>query len=227
MAFIQDDFNRFVEENNVIGFFKEPITLKSGRKSNFYANWRDIVEDVYLTDKLADFVIEFAKKNNLHADTFFGVPEGATKIGIITQYKYAKLANNFGKGSHTLSIGRAKPKEHGVPKDKFFVGAPRGRVVVIEDTTTTGGSLLTTLDMLKEAGITVTAVISLLNRMEKRDDNLSVKEAVEKRGPKFYNMSAATQILPRVYKKLLPGEEIARAIEKGFEEFGVEKIKLI
>jgi orotate phosphoribosyltransferase len=227
MAFVQDDFDRFIEENNVYGFFKEPITLKSGRKSNFYANWRTVVEDAFLTDKLADFVIEFAKKNNLHADTFYGVPEGATKLGVITQYKYAKLAKNFGKGSHVLAMGRAAPKDHGAPKDKFFVGEPKGKVVVIEDTTTTGGSLIKTLEGLKEAGIEVSAVISLTNRMEKRDDNLSVKEAVEKKGPKFYNMSTATQLLPRMYKKLLPGEEIARAIEKEFEEVGVEKIKLL
>ena len=227
MAFNQGEFNKFIEESGVYGFFKDPITLKSGRKSNFYANWRNVVEDVYLTDKLADYVIAFAEKQGLKADTFYGVPEGATKLGVITQYKYAKGSAGYAKGSHVLAMGRAVPKDHGAPKDKFFVGVPKGKVVVLEDVTTTGGSLITTLNGLKEAGIDVAGVISLTNRMEKRDDGMSVKEAIEKIGPKFYSMSTATEMLPLMYKKLLPGEDIAKAIEKEFGEFGVEKIKLL
>ena len=226
MAFDQSKFNTFIEENGVYGFFKDPIILKSGRKSHFYANWRNVVEDTYLTDKLADFLIEFAKANNMQVDTFYGVPEGATKLGVISQYKYAKSQPNFAKGSHVLSMGRAVPKDHGAPKDKFFVGVPRGKVVVIEDVTTTGGSLITTLDGLKEAGIDVTGVISLTNRMEKRDDGLSVKEAIENKGAKFYMMSSALEMLPIMYKKLSPGKEIGEAIVKEFKEFGTKEIQL-
>jgi len=36
--FNQEEFNKFIEDNNVYGFFQEAITLKSGRKSHFYAN---------------------------------------------------------------------------------------------------------------------------------------------------------------------------------------------
>lgn len=224
--FNQDEFNKFIEENDIYGFFDEAITLKSGRKSHFYANWRNVVEDAWLTDKLADYVIEFAKDIGLSADTFYGVPEGATKLGVITQYKMAKDSPNFSKGSHILAMGRAKPKDHGAPKDKYFVGMPQGKVVVIEDVTTTGGSLITTLKGLKEAGINVIGVISLTNRMEKRDDGMSVKEAVEKEGFKFYNMSSSLDLLPLMYKKLQPGEEVKKEIEKEFGEYGVEPLKL-
>jgi len=226
MVFVQSDFNKFIEESGVYGFFEEAITLKSGRKSNFYANWRNAVEDVYLTNKLAEYLIEFVKTNNLQVDTFYGVPEGATKLGIITQDKYAKQSEGYGKGSHVLAMGRAKPKDHGAPKDKFFVGMPKGKTIVVEDVTTTGGSLIETLNGLKEAGVNVSAVISLTNRMERRDDGLSVKEAIEKMGVKFYNLSNAVELLPIMYKKLLPSDKVKEAIEKEFEEFGVEKIKL-
>ena len=222
--FSQEDFNKFIEENNVYGFFQEAITLKSGRKSHFYVNWRNVVEDVWLTDKLSGFVINFVKSKNLDVDTFYGVPEGATKLGVITQYKLA--LSNFSKGSHMLAMGRAKPKEHGIPKDKYFVGMPKGRVVVIEDVTTTGGSLIKTLDNLKEAGVSVVGVISLTNRMEKRDDGLSVKGAIEKKEVKFYNMSSSLDILPIIYNKLQPGENIKKEIESEFEKSGVESLKL-
>lgn len=224
--FNQEEFNRFIQENGVYGFFKDPITLKSGRKSQFYANWRNVVEDTWLTERLAEYVIAFVEDAGIKVDTFYGVPEGATKLGIITQFKYAKQSANYDKGSHVLSMGRAKPKDHGAPKDKFFVGVPKGKVVVLEDVTTTGGSLIQTLDGLVEAGINVAGVLSLTNRMEKRDDGLSVKQALEKKGYKFYSMSTATEMLPLIYKKLNPGKEIGTAIEKEFQQYGVEPIRL-
>ena len=176
---------------------------------------------------MANYVIAFAKDNGLEVDTFYGVPEGATKLGVVSQYLFAKQKEDYAKGSAVLAMGRAKPKDHGAAKDKFFVGMPQGKTIVLEDVTTTGGSLITTLQSLKEAGVEVSGVISLTNRMEKRDDGTSVKEAIESMGIKFYNMSSAIDLLPIMYETLSPGEEVGVEIEKEFDEFGVEKIKLI
>jgi hypothetical protein len=72
----------------------------------------------------------------------------------------------------------------------------------------------------------VVGVISLTNRMEKRDDGLSVKEAVENMGFSFNSMSSSLDLLPIMYKILQPGEHIADAIEQEFREFGVRELKL-
>jgi len=224
--FSQEEFNRFIEENNVYGFFEDALTLKSGRKSHFYANWRNVVEDVWLTDRLAEYVISFTESIGLKVDTFYGVPEGATKLGLITQFKWAQRFDTYAKGSHILAMGRAKPKDHGAPKDKYFVGMPQGNVVVIEDVTTTGGSLLRTLEGLAESDVHVIGVISLTNRMEKRDDGLSVKDAVENRGFLFHSMSSSLELLPIMYKILQPGDHIADAVEQEFREYGVRELKL-
>ena len=148
MSFNQTLFNEFIITNQIIKTFDEPITLKSGKKSNLYINWRNIASDAYLMDQLTDFVLAFSAKEELNIDTFYGVPEGATKLGILTQFKYAQQ-NNFKKGSHQLAMGRAKPKEHGDPSDRFFVGEPTGNVCVLEDVTTTGGSLITCIQHLQ------------------------------------------------------------------------------
>ena len=124
-------------------------------------------------------------------------------------------------------MGRAKPKDHGVPKDKFFVGMPKGKVVVIEDVTTTGGSLLKTLNGLKQAEVDVSAVISLTNRMEKRDDGKSVQQAVEEQGYKFFSMSSSLDLLPIMFKKLNPGQDVGKAIEQEFQKYGVKQIRLL
>ena len=225
MDFNQEEFNDFVLENNVIGFFEQPIKLKSGRMTNWYVNWR--INDVFLIDKLSDFVIAFIKGKGLNPDCFFGVPEGATKLGIITQHKWAKQSLDYGETSYVLPMGRGKPKEHGNIKDRFFVGEPEGKIIVLEDVTTTGGSLLTTIDSLQQAGFSIMAAVSLTNRMELRDDRQSVKQAVESKGVSYYNLSNALQLLPEVYKKLQPGEGIGRAIESEFKEHGIEQINLI
>ena len=104
MGFDQKEFNEFVVENNVVGFFKEPIKLKSGRMSNWYVNWRDAAGDAFLLDALAEFVISFAGEKGLSQNCFYGVPEGATKIGVITQYKFAKSSGNFARVSRRLSL---------------------------------------------------------------------------------------------------------------------------
>jgi len=83
-----------------------------------------------------------------------------------------------------------------------------------------------TLKSLKDAGVNVVSVISLTNRMEKRDDGMSVKQAVEQEGVKFYSMSSSLEILPIVYKKLQPGEEIKKAVVSEFEKYGVEPLKI-
>src|SRR3989338_7213394 len=89
-----------------------------------------------------------------------------TKLGDILNYKMGKRNNNV---NQCLVIGRGKPKEHGMVKDKYFIGDAKenDKVIVVEDVTTTGGSLLKTIDKLKEFNIKVVAAIVLFDRMQK------------------------------------------------------------
>lgn len=224
--FDQQAFNQFVIDNHVYGFFDEAITLKSGRKSHFYANFRTVVEDVWRTEKLVEFVLAYVHDLGLEVDTFYGVPEGATKLGILAQCRWAQQQPSYAENSHILAMGRAKPKDHGAARDRYFVGMPTGKVVVLEDVTTTGGSAIKTLEFLKDSGVDVVALVGLTNRMEKRDDGLSVNEAVKRLSVDYFNMSSALEILPAIYGKLQPGEQIGRAIESEYAQYGVEPIKL-
>lgn len=224
MVFNQEEFNQFVIDNGVVGFFEKEITLVSGRKSYWYANWRIPAADVFLTDELSDYVLEFVRSKRLECDCFYGVPEGATKLGVICTFKLAKQSPNYAKGSHSLPMGRAKPKEHGAPADKYFVGAPKGRTIVLEDVTTTGGSLLNTIDSLAEAGTNVIAAIGLTNRMELRDDGLSVEQAVKSKGIPYFAMSEATVLLHKLYQIRHPSDFVAVSVEEEFEKYGIEKL---
>jgi len=222
--FNQAMFNKFIIENKVVGFFQEPITLKSGRKTNFYANWRTITSDVFLMDQLSDFIIAFVKEKGLEPDCFMGVGEGATKFGVITQFKWAKSQPDYEKGKYALPMERGKPKEHGVAKDRFFVGMPLGKTIVLEDATTTGGSLAKTLDKLKESGVNVIATIVMTNRNEVRDDGKLVNEFIEEKGMPCYALSNALNVLPQMIKNEKP--EVIQMVKNYFKKYGKEELKI-
>jgi orotate phosphoribosyltransferase len=218
MSFNQEEFNDFIIENNIVGFFEEPIKLKSGRRSHWYVNWRKAAGDPYLLDLLTDYLVEFTKTLDLDFDCFNGVPDGATMTGVIASYKWAKQAENYDIGSHAVFIKRSKPKDHGKPEDQFYVGKI-GKAIVFEDVTTTGGSLLTYLDKLAEDGIEVIAAVGATNREAIRDDGLTVKEAVEKKGIPYYAMSSAFDFLPKAFEKLNPGKDIVEFVKVEFGEY--------
>lgn len=227
-TFDKNKFNKLIEEKNVFGFYNEAKTLGDGRKTWLFIDWKPLMSDVFLTDKLADFVLAFVKSENLKVDSFYGVPESATKIALICQYKLAKQSGCFSEKSHVLSLGRGNPRTHHKrPQDNYFLGKPKGEVIVIEDVVASGESLITALDNLKEANISVSGVIALSDRLDKRNDNLGVKDIVEKRGLRFYCMSSLVEILPLIYKKLTPREKIMKGITKEFREAHTSRINLL
>lgn len=220
--FDQEAWNAFVIEHDVIGFSQNPITFKGGRECNCYVNWRGAVSDAWLIDRITDFLLAFASDRDLEPRCFFGVPEGATKLGVLAQYKWAKSRPDFALGAYPLAMGRGRPKDHGDPKDRYFVGQPSGKTVVLEDTTTTGGSLLDTIENLQQSGVEVIAAITLTNRMEIRDDGRSVEEVLSQEGVPFFALSNLPDLLPHAIKKLDPSPGIVADVNRYFDKYGIK-----
>ncbi len=215
-------FADFILKHEVIGFFDQPITLKSGRQSHFYVNWRRATNDAYLLDTLTDFLADFISSKAPDCETLYGVPEGASKTAVITAMKLAKRSPRFGLGSHTISMGRAKPKPHGDPADRFFIGAPQGRTYVLEDTVTTGLSLFQCLDQLLEAGVDVRGVICLTDRAEVRDDGLTAAAYLQKHYQgkiSYHALSRAPELLGEAIRRRNPEKRIVEALAA---ELGVD-----
>jgi len=222
MKWKQESFNEFIKTQNVIGFFNEPIKLNSGRLSYWYVNWRNITSDAYLIDKLTDYILSYVNYLGLNPKCFYGVPEGATKLGIITQFKWAKKQKDFNSGNYPLAMGRGKQKEHGIPKDRIFIGIPNGDIIILEDVTTTGGSLIDTIKKLRELDISIIATIGLTNRNELRDDGKSVKVIISEYNIPYYAMSNAIELLPG----LDMNQEIKNHIIEYFKKYGTTSIQL-
>lgn len=208
-------FPDFIINNDIIGFFQKPLTLKSGRLSHFYVNWRKSTNDAWMLDQLTDYLVDFIRDHNLACETLYGVPEGATKTAVIAALKLARQSAHFKQDSHVIAMGRAKPKAHGDPADRFFIGQPRGATFVLEDTVTTGLSLFQCLDQLFEAGIDVRGVICLTDRCERRDDGLTVAEYLQKKygqAISYHPMSRAPELLRLAVRQRQPSPALVEAL---------------
>ena len=224
--FDQDQFYQFIIDNEVIHFGDWPVALNCGIESHLYINWRTITNDVFLLDKLTDYVLAFADDLQLNPDCFYGVPEGATKVGLFSQYKLAQHSPIYGKGSHVLAMGRGKAKNHGEEANRKFIGKPLGRTVVLEDVTTTGSSLVSAVDSLQQAGINVTAAFGLTNRMLKTTDGGTVASTLHGKGVPYYALSNVADLLPRAYLALNPADDIVSKVEEEFRLYGAHEIKI-
>ncbi len=221
------EFEDFLISLGIVGFFEKPVQIKRGLFSNFYVNWRTPSGDAFLLDKVTDYILDFIKFNRLKPKCIYGVPEGATKWGIVTQLKWAKGQPDFRKGMYPVPQGRSVPKEHGMPQDRYFVGAPKGPTVIIEDVTVEGESLLNVIDKLQSLGIPIVAAIALTDRNEKTPNGSSVEEIVKSKGVKYCAMSNALSFLPIVYSLNRPGKSVGKAVEEEFKDRGTARIRLL
>jgi len=209
MHFDEEEFIRFALENNVVVFRETPVKLSSGRLSHLYIDWRNVTDDVFLTRKLINFIFQFTKDRGLNPSTFYGVPEGATKLGILMQYEWAIQSKDYRRKSHVLAMGRGKPKEHGMKKDRVFLGKPIRNTIILEDVVTTGKSLSEEIEKLRDPETSVIAVISLTDRSGMRDF-----------GVPYYALSNARDLFREVCKTLNPSQKIIQSIEKEFQTLG-------
>jgi len=133
------------------------FTLTSGKKSNYYV-------DIKLASTRPDILKKVASKMAEHVDgdKIAGMELGAVPIA---------SAVSLETGLPFLMV-RKKKKKHGTSgriEGEFEKG---DRVTVVEDVTTTGGSAVETVKVLREAGVEVEKVLVVVDRQEGAEKNL-------------------------------------------------------
>jgi len=230
MGFDEEAFNKFILDNEILGIKEDRIPLKSGIKSYFYANWRNITDMTRLWE-ITTYIKHFLDSHGLNPNAIYGVPEGATKLGIL-----ASVRNGLSQPSEDMSnahvyMGRGKTKEHGEPINKSFLGVPTGDIVVIEDVVTTGGSLLKEIKKLRELeNCNIQTVVVLTDRLDRGGDGVAfLEQKLTEEGIPYFPMSYATDLIPEAFRRFTPvsksKEKIGRALEEEVKEYnGVELI---
>ena len=217
MSWDNSSFVTYMVEHGIVGFWQEPLTLKSGKKSHFYINWRHASNDVLLMDQLTDYLLDFLSELDQKFDCLFGVPEGASKTALIANYKRALAGKPISVGDYHLPMGRAVSKKHGSPQDKNYIGYPDGKVLVVEDTVTTGGSLIQCIDKLLDDKVDVCGAISLSDRQDRNVDGHSAADLIKKRydGEIFYtSMAFAQDVVPDAMKQQTVASSLEQAVLK-------------
>lgn len=162
------------------------IKLASGRTSNFYFNLKPTMLDAEGAALLAELTLDALAAERI--DYVGGLEMGAVPIaGAIAQLSFIK-----GTPISAFFV-RKKPKEHGakltvegLTKTESLVGK---RVVIVEDVTTTGGSAVKAVEVVREAGGEIAFVLTIVDREEGAEDTF--KEA----GLDFRSLYRAAEFL--------------------------------
>jgi len=217
MRFNLDNYNQFLVENGVVGFYEDPIRLRSGGLTFWYANFRALLKDSDVTDEAAECVYNFVADRGLKPTNFFAVPEGPRE--------FASGANRILRIQTGVVVPatslRAGYKTHGSPLDRYSVGpvVASMKPVLIEDVTTTGNSSTEFVMLMQELGIPPLAVVSMLNRQERRNDGRTVKELLEgSYNVAYLPMTAAETVVPIAVGVLNPKGSILEGLRKEFTD---------
>jgi len=162
MEFVKE-FAIFLHQNDIIKF--GDFTLASGKKSSYYIDLRLVASFPHIfrkmTKNLQKLVSEKTGLDNF--DGLVAVPTGGLVIGSALAIETVK----------PLIYVRNKPKDYGTTKSiegKISAGM---KVVMVDDVMTTGTSVLNGINQLKEAGLLVSDLYVIINRLEGGDKALS------------------------------------------------------
>jgi orotate phosphoribosyltransferase len=142
---------------------KGAFKLASGRISTIYFNLKPTMLDPEGARLIGAALA--TKAAELGADTVGGLEMGAVPLVSVT----AAMSAVAGKPIRAIFVRKAA-KDHGT--QSLIEGLAEGEnlsgrsVVVVEDVTTTGGSALKSVAILREAGASVTDVVTVLDREE-------------------------------------------------------------
>ncbi len=143
-------------------YSSEPsFKLSSGGVSRFYFNLKKTTQSpdgMYLVGKL---VFEKIKELGLAPDAVGGLTMGADPIAYaVSMHSY------YMKEPMQAFVIRKEPKEHGLKLPIEGNVKPGDHVVIIDDVVTTGGATIKAINVAKEYGLIIDAVIILVDRGE-------------------------------------------------------------
>ena len=141
-----------LKENEV--FLKGDFTLSSGKKSDYYINMKKAITDPEILSTIAKLITEKIACDDV--DKVAGPALGAVPIATAVSLE-SKLP---------LLMIRKEKKGYGT--SKLIEGELNSgdNVIVVEDVTTTGGSLLKAINAIKENGGNVTRAFVVVDRQE-------------------------------------------------------------
>jgi len=157
-----------------IAVIRGRVTLASGREADYYIDLRRITlhhEGAPLVGDLLLDLLASAGYGPGAVDAVGGLTMGADPVASALLFAAAARGERL-----DAFLVRKESKSHGLQRQVEGPDVSGRRVVAVEDTSTTGGSVLTAVDALEAAGASVVAVAVIVDR------DTGARETIEARG---------------------------------------------
>jgi len=133
------------------------VVLSSGKEADYYIDLRRITLDGIAAPLVGSVLLDLTA--DLDFDAVGGLTLGADPVA--TSMLHAAAA----RGRHLDAfVVRKSEKQHGLQRRVEGPDVRGRRVLAVEDTSTTGGSVLTAVEALRDAGAHVVAVVVIVDR---------------------------------------------------------------
>jgi len=133
------------------------VTLSSGREADYYVDLRRVTLDSIAAPVIGRVMLELTAE--LDYDAVGGLTLGADPVA--TAMLHAASAQ--GRALDAFVV-RKSEKDHGLQRRIEGPDVAGRRVLAVEDTSTTGGSVLTAVEALRNAGAEVVGVAVIVER---------------------------------------------------------------
>ena len=154
--------------------FHGDFTLTSGQKATYYVDLRKVSLDHRVAPLIGQVMIDLIA-DVPDVSAVGGMTMGADPVAA------AILHQGAARGlAYDAFVVRKEPKDHGRGKQVEGPDLAGQRVIVLEDTSTTGGSPLAAIEALKKVGAEIVAVAVVVDR------GTGAREVIEAAGYPYY-----------------------------------------
>ena len=133
------------------------VILSSGKEADYYVDLRRVTLDAIAAPLVGEVMLDLTK--DLDFDAVGGLTLGADPVATAMMH----VAAGRGRNLDSFVVRKAE-KAHGLQRRIEGPDVKGRRVLAVEDTSTTGGSVMTAVEALKEAGAIVVGVAVIVER---------------------------------------------------------------
>ncbi|HML52195.1 MAG TPA: orotate phosphoribosyltransferase [Propionicimonas sp.] len=158
-----------IDHISTLAVVRGRVTLASGREADYYIDLRRVTLDGVAAPLVGEVMTDLVA--DLDFDAVGGLTLGADPVAVAMMHHAAAHG-----GRLDAFVVRKEAKAHGMQRRIEGTEVAGRRVLVVEDTSTTGGSVLTAVEAVREAGADVVAVAVIVDR------DTGAKEKIEAAG---------------------------------------------
>ncbi len=152
------------------------VTLSSGIEADYYVDLRRATLHHEAAVLVGKVMLDLLVENSLSPDAVGGLTMGADPVATAMLHQASSRGMNL-----DAFVVRKEAKKHGMARQVEGPDISGRKVVILEDTSTTGGSPLTAAKAAEEAGAEVLGIATVVDR------DTGARAAIESAGYAYYS----------------------------------------